>query len=253
VTVTRNITPRKQAEAEREGLIRQLQSKNTELEQFTYTVSHDLKAPLITISGFLGYLEEDATKGDVERVQKDISHISLAINRMQRLLNELLELSRIGRLMNPPQEVLFGEIVQEALKHVEGRLTTNSVKVQVSPNLPAVYGDRTRLVEVVQNLVDNAAKFMGNQPEPTISIGTQIRDGENLFFVRDNGIGISTEHQGRIFDLFNKLDPSSEGTGIGLAIVKRIIEVHGGWIWVESAPGEGSTFYFSLKSTPKST
>ncbi len=247
VALTRDITPRKEAEAEREALVRQLQSKNTELEQFTYTVSHDLKAPLITISGFLGYLEQDAIKGDVERVHKDIQSIKQAVGRMQLLLNELLELSRIGRLAEHPKEVSFDDIVQEALKHVQGRLTASKADVRVASDLPVVYGDRTRLVEVVQNLVDNAAKFMGEQPSPLIEIGTcGEEDGKTIFFIRDNGIGILPKHQERIFGLFHKLDPQGEGTGIGLAIVKKIVEVHGGRIWVESELGKGATFCFSL-------
>jgi PAS domain S-box-containing protein len=247
VALTRDITSRKHTEAEREELIRELAEKNKELEQFTYTVSHDLKAPLITISGFLGYLEQDAIAGDVDRVKKDISNINQAVHKMQRLLNELLELSRIGRMMEPPQTVPFAEIVQDALNHVEGRLTANKVNVWVEPDLPMVYGDRTRLVEVVQNLVDNASKFMGEQPSPLIEIGTcGEEDGKAIFFVRDNGIGILPKHQERIFGLFHKLDPQGEGTGIGLAIVKRIVEVHGGRIWVESEIGKGSTFHFTL-------
>ncbi len=250
VALTRDISPRKQAVAEREALIRQLQSKNTELEQFTYTVSHDLKAPLITISGFLGYLEQDATEGDVERVHIDVQNIKQAVDRMQLLLNELLELSRIGRLAEPPREVSFDDIVQEALKHVQGRLSASRADVRVAPNLPVVYGDRNRLVEVVQNLVDNAAKFMGEQPSPLIEIGTCGEDaerGKTIFFIRDNGIGILPKHQERIFGLFHKLDPQGEGTGIGLAIVKKIVEVHGGRVWVEGEIGKGSTFYFTLQ------
>jgi signal transduction histidine kinase len=109
-----------------------------------------------------------------------------------------------------------------------------------------VYGDRIRLVEVVQNLVDNAAKFMGDQVEPVIHLGAQEHHGETVYFIRDNGIGILPQHHERIFGLFNKLDPGTEGTGIGLAIVKRIVEVHGGRIWVESEPDKGSTFCFTL-------
>jgi signal transduction histidine kinase len=180
-------------------------------------------------------------------VHKDVQNIKQAVDRMQLLLNELLELSRIGRLAEPPEEISFDDIAQEALKHVLGRLTASKVDVRVAPNLPVVYGNRTRLVEVVQNLVDNAAKFMGNQPNPQIEIGKcGEEDGKPIFFVRDNGIGILPKHQERIFGLFHKLNPQGEGTGIGLAIVKKIVEVHGGRIWVESEIRKGSTFYFTL-------
>ncbi|MBN8655299.1 MAG: PAS domain S-box protein [Anaerolineae bacterium] len=248
-----DITPRKQAEADREKLIADLESKNTELERFTYTVSHDLKSPLVTINGFLGYLEQDAASGNMDRLKKDMQRIQDAVNKMQRLLNELLELSRIGRMMNSPQVNSFNELIHEALEIVQGRLSGLNVRVDIQPNLPVISGDKPRLVEVLQNLLDNAAKYMGNQPNPCIEIGCQNKeDGKPVFFVRDNGMGIAPEYHERIFGLFNKLDSTSEGTGIGLALVKRIIEVHGGKIWVESELGNGATFYFTLQGPPPS-
>jgi PAS domain S-box-containing protein len=246
-----DITMRKQAEAEREKLIAELAAKNTELEQFTYTVSHDLKSPLITIRGFLGYLEKDALAGKMERVKADINRINEATDKMQRLLDELLELSRIGRLMNPPQSVPFEAIVCQALELVQGRLVERGVAVSVAEELPLVYGDRSRLVEVVQNLVDNAVKFMGDQPQPQVEIGVREQDGQPVFFVQDNGIGLAPQYHDQIFGLFDKLDPRVEGTGIGLALVKRIVEVHGGRIWIESkGKDKGSTFCFTLPRTP---
>jgi PAS domain S-box-containing protein len=250
VALTRDISHRKQAEAEREALIKQLEEKNTELENFTYTVSHDLKAPLITVGGFLGYLEEDVRDGDVERVKQDIERINEAIKKMNRLLNELLELSRIGRMMNSPEDVPFEEIVREALEKVQGQLSSSKIKVKVEENLPVVNGDRIRLVEVVQNLVDNAIKFTGNQPSPQIEIGVRQVGDENVIFVKDNGIGIDSEHHETVFGLFDKLDPNADGTGIGLALVKRIVEVHEGRIWVESELGKGATFCFTLPLQP---
>jgi DNA-binding LacI/PurR family transcriptional regulator/signal transduction histidine kinase len=240
------ISERKQAEAVQQTLISELEAKNTELERFTYTVSHDLKSPLITISGFTGFLEQDMLAGDLERAKEDMIHINAAAARMQRLLDELLELSRIGRLMNPPEEVSFETIAREAVELVRGRIEARGVEVMIVPDLPTVHGDRARLVEVVQNLVDNACKFMGDQPQPRIEIGARQDGAEPVFYVRDNGIGIEPQYQDRIFGLFDKLDPQSEGTGIGLTLVKRIIETHGGKIWVESQPGEGATFYFTL-------
>jgi signal transduction histidine kinase len=118
--------------------------------------------------------------------------------------------------------------------------------VEITPGLPAVYGDRARLVEVVQNLIDNACKFMGEQPHPQIEIGARQADGEMVFYVRDNGIGIEPRYHEQIFGLFDKLDPTSEGVGIGLALVKRVVETHGGSVWIESEVGAGSTFCFTL-------
>ena len=232
---------------EREKLISQLQSTNAELESFTYTVSHDLKAPLITINGFLNFLHKDALAGNAERVNVDISRITEATGKMHRLLTELLELSRIGRMMNEPETIPFMDLANDALDIVKGRLDAGQITVQTQPDLPAVRGDRRRLTEVLQNLIDNAAKYMGDQPSPCIKIGQHgEEEGKPIFYINDNGMGIAPEHHDRIFGLFNKLDPNSDGTGIGLTLVKKIIEVHRGRIWVESEAGRGCTFYFTL-------
>jgi PAS domain S-box-containing protein len=235
----------------RKNLISELENKNAELEQFTYTVSHDLKSPLFTIRGFLGYLEQDALSGNQARLKGDIQRITDATDKMQRLLNELLELSRVGRLKNESTYFSFEELAREALELVQGRIMARGITVSMDPNLPVVYGDHPRLTEVLQNLLDNAAKFMGDQEQPRIEIGYAGQDawpGLLIFYVRDNGMGISSEHYDRVFGLFNKLDPKTGGTGIGLALVKRIIEVHGGRIWVESEAGKGSTFFFTLRA-----
>jgi PAS domain S-box-containing protein len=237
--------------AQRQLFIEELEAKNAELERFTYTVSHDLKSPLVTITGFLGYLEKDAISGDIGRVRSSVSRITVAAQKMQELLNDLLELSRIGRVINAPESLSFSEIIKESLERVEGQLEAKKINVTVQEVLPSVYGDRVRLVEVLQNLIDNAAKFSDVDRDPRIEIGTIETDQkhEATFFVRDHGIGIQPEFQERIFGLFNKLNHNAEGTGIGLTLVKRIIEVHGGKIWVESEPGKGATFYFTLPTS----
>lgn len=246
VAAIRDITERQKADTQRERLITELEAKNRELERFTYTVSHDLKSPLVTIASFAGFLEHDAQAGDLDRVRSDVARIRAATERMQHLLDDLLELSRIGRLMNPPEWVPFASIVREALEVTQGRLAERSVAVRVAPDLPLVYGDRVRLVEVLQNLLDNAARFVGDQPMPQIEIGVRA-EAVPVFFVRDNGIGIDPAYHQKIFGLFEKLDAQSDGTGVGLTLVKRIIEVHGGQIWVESqGVGHGSTFCFTL-------
>jgi signal transduction histidine kinase len=243
----REISERKRVEAEREKVIQELEAKNAELERFTYTVSHDLKSPLITISGFVGLLEADAKSGDIVTFKSDLQRINEAVEKMKRLLDELLELSRIGRIINPPSDTPFAKIVEEALLLVQGRLRTGNVEVHVQEGLPTVRGDRPRLVEVLQNLIDNAAKFMVDQPAPKLEIGIRKDRNGPVFFVRDNGIGIESGHFEKVFGLFDKLNPRTEGTGVGLALAKRIVEVHGGHIWVESeGKGRGSTFYFTL-------
>ncbi len=230
-------------------LIAELETKNAELERFTYTVSHDLKSPLVTITGFLGYLEQDALAGNTERIKSNVNRISNAAQKMQALLNDLLELSRIGRLMNVPEDIPFKEIVHEAVDRVRGKLDEIDAIVEIQRDLPVIMGDRTRLVEVVQNLIENAAKYSDPGSKPRIEIGaTDTQAHLTTFYVRDNGIGIAPRYHDNIFGLFNKLNARSEGTGIGLTLVKRIIEVHGGRIWVESEIGKGATFYFTLPS-----
>ena len=193
----------------RKNLIAELESKNAELERFTYTVSHDLKSPLVTINGFLGYLEMDAKAGNTQRLKNDIKRIQEAVNKMRRLLDELLELSRVGRLVNTPQMISFADLVQDALDIVHGQLQGRGVSVIIQPDLPAVFGDRQRLVEVLQNLIDNAVKFMGDEQNPKIEIGRlgeSAERGTPVFFVKDNGIGIAPKYHDQVFGLFNRLN-----------------------------------------------
>jgi signal transduction histidine kinase len=237
--------------AERKRLIAQLETINAELERFTYTVSHDLRNPLVTIKGFLGMLEKDIREGKQERIKEDLNRISNAADKMHVLLADLLELSRVGRIMNPPENVDLGEVVRDAIETLDAHLRARSVTVHCPLELPVVHGDRIRLREVFENLIDNAAKYAGDQPNPVVEIATRTDGSQTVFYVKDNGIGIEPQYQGKIFGLFDKLNPASEGTGIGLALVKRIIETHGGNIWVESGGrGKGSTFCFTL---PKGT
>lgn len=248
IAVITDLTERKRAEQERERLITELEARNAELGRFTYTVSHDLKSPLVTIKGFLGLLAKDIAKGDSARIKSDMERIQTAAITMEALLNDLLELSRVGRLENSPQEASFNQLAQEAVERVMGQITERGVEVTIHPKLPIIYGDLPRLVEVVQNLVDNAVKFMGTQPNPHIEIGAREFNGETVFYVKDNGIGIEPRFHEKIFGLFDRLDQSIDGTGIGLALVKRIIEVHNGRIWVESeGANKGSTFFFTVK------
>jgi signal transduction histidine kinase len=242
-----------EARVERERLAaanRELEARSAELERFTYVVSHDLKSPLVTIRGFLAYVEKDARSGQVERLESDVARIRGATDRMAQLLEDLLELSRTGRIDRPPEDVPFEEVVREARALAEGRLLARGVRVEVDPSLPVVRGDRRRLVELVQNLLENAAKFMGERKDPEVRVGARpgtAGGDEAALFVADNGIGIDPAPHSRVFELFHRLDPRVEGTGPGLALARRIVETHGGKIWVESrGEGHGSTFCFSL-------
>ncbi|MFA4876016.1 MAG: PAS domain S-box protein [Methanoregula sp.] len=246
-TMFEDITSRKRAEVLQEQLIRELEQKNAELERFTYTVSHDLKSPLITIKGFTGLLEDDIRKGDQARLKKDLHRIMTAADTMQELLSDLLELSRIGRVVSPPEKVSFGTIAHEAVDLLAGSLAERSIEVEIADGLPEVSVDHARIREVLVNLLENSIKFSAGQPDPVIRIGVDTSGAEPVFFVQDNGIGIDPRYLERIFKLFERLDVSTHGTGIGLPIARRIIEVHGGKIWAESeGPMKGTTIRFTL-------
>lgn len=234
--------------AERKRLITELENKNAELERFTYTVSHELKSPIVTIKAFLGSVERDIRENKLETVYKDFRRISKATDNLYKTLSDLLELSRLGHTVNPLEPVDLGVIAREAAEVINARIQAKNVEIHISPSLPTVHGDRLRLREVFENLIDNASKYTGSQSSPRIEIG--VHEGvQPTVFVRDNGLGIDPKYRETIFGLFNKLDNQSEGTGVGLAIVKRIIETHGGKIWVESeGPGKGAKFLFTLPS-----
>lgn len=239
---------RRRIEQEREALIRELEARNAELERFNYTVSHDLKAPLITIKGYLGVLERDLARRDQQRIERDMRAIGGAADRMSHLLQQLLELSRAGKIADLTERINLNELADEVVQHLAVRIASAGGTVQILAGLPTVVGDRVRLREVLQNLIENSLKF---QQQPGlgvhIEIGAERRDGEQVCFVADNGIGIEPEYHDKVFGLFERLSVEHEGTGVGLALVKRIIEVHGGRIWVESAgTGQGCRFCFTF-------
>jgi PAS domain S-box-containing protein len=240
VVFVRDISRRKHTE-------RELQKKNTEIEQFIYTVSHDLRSPLVTIKTFMGYLGHDISSGDSDRILKDIAFIDSAAERMKVLLDELLEISRIGRSDAIDESLTFQEIVNETLSAVAGQISTSRVDIRVGEANPGLRGDRRRLLQIWQNLLDNALKYMGDQTAPCIELGVELQQGETVFYVRDNGIGITANYHDKVFGIFEKLDRTSSGVGMGLTMVKRIVEMYGGAIRVESdGCNNGSCFLFTL-------
>ena len=239
-------------EEHKAALVEALKAKNKELEQFAYSISHDLKTPLITIQGFLGRLGGDVVAGKAELVKDDIERLSSATTRMQAMLKDVLELSRIGRLINPPEEASLSALANEAMGSFSQQIIKDKVQVDVAEDMPVVCVDKARLLSVYENLIANALAHMEGQKKPHIEIGCRKDDGELVLFVRDNGEGIEPAFHDKIFNLFDKLDAKSPGTGVGLTLCKRIIEAHGGRIWVESAgKGKGSTFYFAISSAPE--
>ena len=253
VVALRDISERKRAEEVRESLIADLEAKNAELERFTHTVSHDLKAPLITIRGFVVYLLQDLKDGHPDRVTTDARRIADAAGQMQRLLDHLVELSQAGRAAGAPAAVPLETVAAEALRRVEGRRADSGVQVELAPGLPVVHGDYARLVQVFQNLLDNAVKFTAGVDEPRVRVEPGPGEpGEATVVVRDNGRGIDPAHHERVFGLFEKLDPHAEGTGVGLAVVKRIVESHGGKARVTSrGPGCGTEVWITLPTPPE--
>lgn len=243
-----DITDRKRTEKDRESLIAQLQAKSEEQERFVYTVSHDLKSPLVTIGGFLGLIEQDFAARDEVEFKANIAVIANAAQRMKQLLDELLELSRVGTRENVTGIVDLGSLVQRAIESVSGQINSAGATLHIEPDLPAIVVDEQKFLQVFENLISNAVKFSSSAKDGSIvSIGAR-QEGETVIcHVTDNGIGIDPRYSNKVFGLFDKIDPESEGTGVGLAIVKRIIESHGGKIWIESdGPGYGASFCFSV-------
>ena len=252
VMIHEDITTRKEVAQERELLISELEAKNTELERFTYTVSHDLKSPLITIRGFLGMLKKDFAAADQKRVDDDLARIGNAADKMHALLDDVLRLSRIGRIVNLSENISLRQLTEEVVELLHGPLQEKNIAIHISDDLPKVYGDRVRLYEVMQNLIENAVKFIGDAEQPTIEIGVRTEAHQHICFVKDNGIGIDPKFHDKVFDLFDQLSQNVDGTGVGLAMVKRIIETHGGRVWVESrGVGTGSTFCFTIPPRAK--
>ncbi len=239
--------------AELEARKAKVEAQNAELERFTYTVSHDLKSPLVTIRAFLGLLKRDVSAGDVARIETNLQRIGAAAAKMGQLLDELLELSQIGRIVNPPESASMLELTREAIELLASQISERGVQIEVESELPVVFVDRARLLEVMQNLIENAVKFMGEQTEPRITIGSRHEGNRVLCYVRDNGIGVDPRYHDKIFGLFDQLSLDVDGTGVGLALVHRIVELHGGRIWVESeGEGKGSAFLFTLPTSPLS-
>ncbi|MFO7577973.1 MAG: PAS domain S-box protein, partial [Pelovirga sp.] len=240
IETLQDLTGRKQMESA-------LQRKNDEVEQFVYIVSHDLKSPLVTVKSFIGLLQQDIAAADSERIKSDIDYIRSATDKMEQLLEALLQLSRIGRMDRPPQRLALQVLIDETLANLAGALRQYQVDVKVAAGAAVLHGDPLQLGQLWQNLVENAIKYMGDQAAPCIEIGVMARGNDPVFYVRDNGMGIEAKDSERIFGLFTQLEPGTAGSGLGLALVKKIVELYDGTIWVESAGrGRGSCFCFTL-------
>lgn len=228
----------------------ELKQVNEELENFVHTVSHDLKSPIASIQGYTTFLLENRPHQSENDYERALERIQANAGRMEKLIMDLLELSRIGRVVNPFEMADADHLITLAQTELLYQLQNKKIDFVVAPNMPQIYCDRDRIVQVFTNLISNAIKYIGNTPEPKIEIKYQNKGDFDQFSVRDNGIGIDEAHHEKIFNLFTILNDDDTvenlGTGVGLTIVKRIVENHSGKIWVESEPGHGSTFYFTM-------
>lgn len=240
LAVLRDVTDRKKAQ-------RALEAKNRELESFVYTASHDLRSPLVCIDGFAALLAEEYADKLGAPGQEYLERIQANVASMNALLTDLLELARIGRSEEQKEAVPVREVVDQVLADLVGMISRFDAQINIAADLPTVRYSRTRLYQVFSNLVSNAVKFCREETPPVIDIGCVARPDNYRFTVKDNGIGIQDDDLPRVFEIFSRLkDKDVEGTGIGLAIVQRIVEENGGEVGVESVPGEGSTFWFTV-------
>lgn len=223
-----------------------LQRSNQELEQFAYVASHDLQEPLRAVNSYAQLLTRKYQGNLDAKADKYLGYIMEGATRMQQLINDLLSFSRVGTRGKPLVLTDCEEVLRQVLDNLKIAIAENQALITHDP-LPTIWGDEIQLMQLLQNLIGNAIKFRQEEP-PYVHISAQHQDNEWVFSVRDNGIGIESEYFERIFTIFQRLHSKSEypGTGIGLAICKKIVERHGGRIWVESAPGNGTTFYFTV-------
>jgi PAS domain S-box-containing protein len=245
-----DLTEIKRLEASLREKTRRLEESNKRLEEFNHVVSHDLKGPVRRIESFAQILLEDYQgKLDAEGVDY-LTRIKNQALRMSNLIDDLLTLASIGAKEEPLEEVQLGQVVTETIEGLDYML--RGVELKVKEALPTVLANRTRMQQLLANLITNAVKY-NNKPRKLVEIGWEEEDGYWKLHVRDNGIGIEKQYWSKIFELFEVLHPNGdyESTGAGLSICKRIVENHGGKIWVESEPERGSTFYFTIPKRAK--
>ena len=251
-SVSREITERQRAEKELKETLGELARSNAELEQFAYVASHDLQEPLRMVSSYVQLLAR-RYQGKLDTDADEFIGFAVdGANRMQGLINDLLMYSRVGTKGKPFETTDCNRVLSEALLNLSAA-TEESGAVITNDNLPTLMADKTQMVQLIQNLVANAIKFR-NKDDPCIHVSSEQKNGTWVFSVSDNGIGIDADYYDRIFAIFQRLHGKTEypGTGIGLSVCKRIVERHGGRIWVDSESGKGSRFYFTMPVTKSS-
>ena len=242
----RDITGRKKAEKELRDLTEELKRSNAELEQFAYAASHDMREPLRTVSGFLKLLEK-RYKGKLdEKAEEYISFTIDSVARMDMVLKDLLEFSRLGAKAHHMKPLNCSVVFEQAIHNLRSAIEESGAEITYDL-LPTVMANESQITSLFQNLLSNSMKFRGKE-KLRIHVSAEQKDNQWVFSVQDNGIGIDPKFFDRIFVIFQKLHTKQEyeGTGVGLTLCKKIVELHGGRIWVESEPGKGATFYFAL-------
>jgi PAS domain S-box-containing protein len=253
-SAVRDITERKQAETRIAERTQELAAMNRELEAFSYSVSHDLRAPLRSIEGFAKILLRDYNGKQLDSVGADyLGRMRSAVGRMGQLIEDLIELSRILRVDISIETVDLTRMAKEILSDLRSRDPERQVELLIQPGMTAT-GDPRLLSVALTNLLGNAWKFTGKILSPSIQFSSRVTDGQEVYSVQDNGAGFNPEFADKLFAPFQRLHRASdfEGTGVGLAIVQRVIQRHNGQIWAESAVDQGATFYFTLKGSGKS-
>lgn len=234
-----DITHQKQAEAE-------LHAKNEEMQQLLYIVSHDLKSPLVTVQGFAKLVEEYLDNDDTTKAIDGLRRIQRATKTMGSLIRDLLDLSRINQDSIRLEYTDVHSVIDEVQASVQAALAQDGATVNVEPELPELYADRSLLFQLFLNLVANAIKYGCPNPGATIDVGAETHDREIRYFVRDRGPGIALEHHQTVFRLFHRVDDTLDGSGMGLAIVSKVMQLHNGRTWIDSKPGQGATFWVSF-------
>jgi|GEM_PF-1923175 len=242
--IIRDVSEQVEAEERLKASVEDLNEKNKEMEQFAYSVSHDLKSPLVSIAGLVDCMRDDIEDGQMDMVPESMDRILRNVTRMEACISDLLQLSQVGRIRHAPEFLNMSELVSELAEDLRPQLADMNVTLEIEPDLPSIVGDPVRVNELFLNLLTNAIKYGSGGDKPTIHFGSTQAGSEIRFFVRDNGLGIPEQYHARVFELFQRLDTNEqEGTGVGLAIVTKIMEIHNGRAWVESIPGEGATFW----------
>jgi hypothetical protein len=226
---------------------RDLEASNADLESFSYSVSHDLRAPLRAIDGFCQIFLSDYGSDVPQEARDVLARVCAGVARMQRLIDDLLHLARFSRQPIDTQSVSMTDLVRRVASELKQQWPDRPVQLEIAP-LPDCRGDGSLLEQVVTNLLSNAFKFTAARDPARIEVGAFRQSNEQVYFVRDNGVGFDMKHADKLFGVFQRLHPESQfpGTGIGLSIVQRIIRRHGGRAWAESRPQAGTTLYFSL-------